>query len=370
MQVNFGLLCSNLYSFVRNFNFQSSSPPALPAEVDKKIEQSALPVIQAEAAPGPAVPEIKEKQIQVNPPIDAALKNAVQVHASGKSKAVEVIDLSCISDEIESSPSPVRGKARGITNIGNSCYMNASLQALGQCQGIAEILNTKLTAEHNPNAAKINSFRDRVLAFLQELQKKEKAIPKGNASGFMDFLMSCGWSLKIKKKNAHDAYPFVEFMMNSLQLEHKIYGVTVENDSAPIQFGTLLFPALLSEKRKKALFLSKDEKRDFFVVALEARFLDSQGGKNMRKVQPSHTLDLPYCDNESKKERYKLAAIIVNPSQFARSGHYVTYAPQGDKWVEYNDSEVLVHDALDQEALSAIEQHSYLCFYTRVGASL
>ena len=359
MQLDFCSLFDGLYSFVRCLNSPPNIQPVLPIEGDKKIERSALPVIQAEAASLKAAPQLKDKQILevgIKPAIAVALKNAVQTNY----KAPEVIDLSRKNSDARASSS-VLDISRGITNIGNSCYMNASLQALCQCQGLLEML-----ADKKPNAAKVNSFREPVVAFLQKLQKKEKVIPKRCASEFMDFLIRSGWSSKEKKAHAHDVYPFVQFLLNSLGVSHKIHGVKVGNGSDAIQLCDLLSPADLSTRKKKKLFLSQNEKRDFFVVALESRFLDDQGRKNRRKVLPSLTLDLPHSENEAKKESYTLSAIIVNPSPFGNAGHYVTYAPQGDKWIEYNDDEVCVHDACDQEARSAIEQHSYLCLYTHI----
>jgi ubiquitin C-terminal hydrolase len=331
-------------------------------EQNKKVEAEELrmkqkqeqPLVQLQGPKNPAEAPV-EAPVLAADPIDL-LKGALQVQSD--------VAKSSLSSHSPSTPFI----ARGITNIGNSCYMNASLQALGQCPGLIEMLAEKQDAAHNPKALEINCFRQQVLTFLQELQKKEKAIPDEFASHFMDFLISKGWSSKKEKFHAQDAYPFFQFLLDSLHLDSKIYGCKVGTSSEACSLRDLLFPADLTKGKKNNLFLSENKKCDFLVIAVEMRFhlgLFGEDQKNQREVRPCLSLELPYKNDETKKENYKLAAIVVNPASDNDDGHYVTYAPHGDKWIEFNDSRFLVHEALDPQALSKIQQHSYLYLYKR-----
>jgi len=255
---------------------------------------------------------------------------------------------------------------RGILNVGNSCYMNATIQALAECPFLLAVLEKEkgLTSAENPKAEKINNCRKKLREVLLSLQNgaAEKApFPRAEAAKLLKFFLDLqvtdpayfieATATKEKLGEQMDAALFVEFLADYLGLSFKMTHVKLQEGEKVEQLS-------LKDLVGQAKVAKNQSSPDLLVVCIADRFSNS-AKKKRTQVEPSS--ELP--------SGYKLCAVICNPSGHAAAGHYMTYAPKREPgakgWVEYNDSEVTISADDDKEMHAVIEKHSYLYFYVK-----
>ena len=92
--------------------------------------------------------------------------------------------------------------------------------------------------------------------------------------------------------------------------------------------------------------------------------------KLYKKIIPSHALDIA-VDGQKETVPYALSAVSVHSGSTPRGGHYYTYIPKvvdgKHIWLEYNDSQVFVHDTPDdiKKVELDIQINGYVYFYTQ-----
>ena len=92
------------------------------------------------------------------------------------------------------------------------------------------------------------------------------------------------------------------------------------------------------------------------------------------RILPSPIIDFPLTNHPTKKAHFVLCSIVVHSGKSAKSGHYYTYVPQqlddSEAYLEYDDSTVRLHHnpriakkEIDKTVLDDVAENGYLYFY-------
>ncbi|KAJ1665563.1 hypothetical protein IW140_004052 [Coemansia sp. RSA 1813] len=318
-------------------------------------------------------------------------------------------------DRLSSGWRSVRPIGPGLSNLGNTCFLNSVLQCLTYTPPLAEYL---LTREHSSSCragdncilcrfenhvARALSKRENstiapksIVGRLKMIAKHMRVGRQEDAHEFLRFLIE-----SIQRSLMHGIDPKIDQRIQETTLMHRVFGGYLQSQvhcthcgydsntfepaldiNLDIQAGSHIAKALRSFVRPETLTRDnryKCEKCGKLVEAIKQttvyrlpRILTLQlkrfsafGGKINRYVEFPLTLDMRSYVSKSSLERepcmYSLYAVLVHSGGTARSGHYFCFvkSPAG-VWYELNDS--MVHQVSERTVL---KQSAYLLFYER-----
>jgi ubiquitin C-terminal hydrolase len=310
----------------------------------------------------------------------------------------------------------------GMVNSGNSCYMNATLQALRASQKVRSFLLDPKREQH--------ALADATLATFCELEQPgTKPFSFESDSAFREFVVQCakenkcGWHPS-GKTSQEDADEFLNSFLDLINVPNFDFrfkmdydfpiripsleksggranriSLSIKDNPAGISIQDLISKNVCTElfERDAALNAANfkrehsraeikkvenmAEKLDvktvqehifksapsFLPITLKRYTHDENGAqKDDKLIKPSDTLEITL--ENGKKAHYALQAIVLHTGgKSIHSGHYYTYVPKmidGEKkWVKYNDDRVTVHS--EEHVLDDIMKNGYIYLYDR-----
>lgn len=277
-----------------------------------------------------------------------------------------------------------RPTVRGLSNLGNSCFMNASLQCLTQIQPLVNLIF---------NSGVKNGDKERLVFRLFEEHLKNYYAP--SKSGNFNSFSPSGLFRNMKKINfrmvpgrQHDAHEFALGVLGAVE-EH--YRKEKRSQLFEAAFGGKLVSDITCSKCKHVsssyesmLSLSLDINKarninealkDFFkpdflvkenkykcekckvkveakkqyrieqapnVVILHLKRFNYMGRKISKSVEFQEQMAMTEFEKNRPKNpnKYELIGIVEHLGSSLGAGHYVSYVKSGGKWFSCNDSSV------------------------------
>nr|XP_023415811.1 ubiquitin carboxyl-terminal hydrolase 17-like protein 6 [Cavia porcellus] len=290
------------------------------------------------------------------------------------------------------------GVGAGLRNLGNTCYVNATLQCLTYTPPLANhmlALGLRLSCP----GKRICMWCAIRCHITQALRHPGRVIQPSRAL-LADF----------HRENQEDAHEFLMFIVDAMQkvdlhsenrsLVREIFGGYWRSQIKCLQCGStsdtfdpyLDIPLDIKSTRsvKQALARSVQPEElsgenayhcsiclqkmpasktltlhtaSKVLIILLKRFSDVTGKKIAKHVQYSECLDMqPYMSEQNNKPLlYTLYAVLVHAGFTSHSGHYFSYVRAGDgHWYKMNDNKVTACDRT-----SALIQDAYVLFYVQ-----
>uniref|UniRef100_A0A667Y7P6 USP domain-containing protein n=1 Tax=Myripristis murdjan TaxID=586833 RepID=A0A667Y7P6_9TELE len=289
----------------------------------------------------------------------------------------------------------------GLRNVGNTCFLNATLQCLSYTPPLG---NYMLAQEHS------KTCDDPVLCMMCTMQEHITEVFANSGKVIEPLGEFC-------RGNQEDAHEFLRYIVSAMQSSclrgteldmrtqetsfiHQVFGgylrsrveclnckavsdtlepfmdVALEIQTVPSVTKALeqfVRPEQLGGENaykcsecKKMVTASKrltiHHSSNVLTVALK-RFADFSGGKLTKDVKYPEYLDLrPFMSqSQGEPEIYALYAVLVHSGSSCDSGHYFCYIKASSgQWYKMDDSSVAVSDIR-----SVLSQQAYLLFYIK-----
>ncbi len=342
---NFGDKASRFRELRQQFESNVATHKQLQLQLATQATQAATDMQKAiEASKKEALVETEKKRLQA------------EQEASPKAKQEQA------KKEADAQQKVVHAVRGGIANVGNNCYMSATIQALAECPFLRAVLEKEFQSVGDSKVKAINDCRKKLLQVLDSLQSTGKnggALSQAEVGELLKFFLdfqvkdpSYGMSqssVAEKFDKQMDAALFIEFLVTYLGLSVTMKDIALKDAVKGISLEALIATT------KYAKDLVKSDGPDLLVFCIAGRF-SQNGKKKLTSVQPSSMLS----------ETYKLCAVICNPSDMASEGHYITNVPVSKGWIEYNDASVSEIAAVNLQQQELIEQHSYIYLYAKI----
>ena len=319
-------------------------------------------------------------------------------------------------------PAKVRHIAPGLSNYGNTCYMNSVMQSLIHTPPLAfALLSNDISALHGEWGGKPNPTFDPVLA-MQKFARRSLLLNGANTNAPADFNRNLkAFAKPLRQGRQEDAHEYLRFLLEamqqcclarapkSLKQDHparqttfiqKIFGGKLRSRVTCLNcnhnsdtFDPILDISLDMHKGISSLtdafraFVKKDtlsgtEKykcdsckrkvnatKQFTIenaplaLTVHLKRFGPFGGKISRPIAFDDTLNIgPYMSNRSQSARYRLYAVVHHYGSGPNSGHYVASVKSpSNRWTRMDDS----HVSEMHNQTPAGDQSAYILFYLR-----
>ncbi|KAL7824603.1 hypothetical protein SRHO_G00345110 [Serrasalmus rhombeus] len=235
----------------------------------------------------------------------------------------------------------------GFPNIGNTCFMNATLQCL-----------LSLTCFWTPIIAQQASWMDtassQMLRCLAELQQARLSSSKKQKKQLLRALKSC-LSARCPAFDGYDqedAHEFLMLILLQLKEEGEALRTSCVSSICPVEHFEF---QLKSVRTCTSCGLQVSRVEDFNHLSL-----------NLRSTL-AHSLHA-YFQECPPTGLYRLHGVVSHLGNSLDSGHYISDVAEGegDSWLTFNDSEVSHMN--ESAVLKRRAKTAYLLFYVRSGA--
>jgi ubiquitin C-terminal hydrolase len=260
--------------------------------------------------------------------------------------------FACIAYDIydalrSNDPAVLQQFGYGIKNGGNSCYINAVIQALRFCPSFVAMVQE--TA--------IEGVNQRLSSLFAQLTRQ--TVARSEINDFRDYLISSGFH--VSTDGQEDAQAFLQFLLEKVSLPSFTY--KEDSRSQTLADNHLIVPIPPGDVKtiQESLNLTFESPPPKFLPIMLRRYT-FQGGNIQRDttaVLPSETIIIP--TRQTTPARYSLRSMVVHSGN-GSSGHYYMYTPSRDAIVEYNDNRVRLRAHPEREHNDA-SRNGYLFFY-------
>ena len=257
--------------------------------------------------------------------------------------------------QVVENPQAPASAGKGIVNGGNSCYINAVVQALRFIN-----LQPSLSAQEEVPGARqrLNNLHEKL---------KHTTVTADEINTFRDFLrQECGLRAgAFSQEDANEAATHLMEALNLIPFEFYSYNPEVKREVKDL--GTMAILSIAKEEQEQSINHLIQEMS--FIAApsilpIQLRRYDVENNsftKLTNHVNPDQNITVRLQNGQTAK--YELASVVVHQGSTPKSGHYYCYAPQSDgSWFEYNDSHVASHSPANR-ALEDAKTNGYLFFY-------
>ena len=287
------------------------------------------------------------------------------------------------------SGSDVSDSPKGLSNIGNSCYIGSIMQFMALDETYAGLFLNALPVETTPLPVRQLQLLGRPI--IQKLQAKQ-SVTVEELTSFRQSLLHNGWlqGNELRIASQQDASELFVFLTDKLKLDEQL-GVTTDYSmqGGDAQVDSLESMLVLSEI-EEGIDLNTLLERNMFgrvenfrnelnvpylrkfsslpeVLTIQiARFQYSRELQRVVKVDmnvpvPQQKLiiddDFIEDDNEDDDVEYHLESFILHIGDSPTQGHYVGYFKRDDQWYGYNDSVVR---PVTEEEVNTLSRKAYL----------
>ncbi len=296
---------------------------------------------------------------------------------------VEYHELPCVKNQIELINDVIQQSSVefqntvqqgcGIQNGGNSCYLNASIQALR----FTNILSGQQNRGENELKKKIIEIASKLrtsLVSANEINDLRNDIIKNHLQHFGAYTQEDAHELCVALLDIIEA-PLIQFYEKNTEEYKKGYKVEAayRNDSVSI-IDLTVNEGSISQCIAQEKSFSPNNLPEFLPISLR-RYTARQNLVTNEFVLEKTTHDVPLervirvplssqqgIPNENQFAEYELVSSIIHRGATPREGHYYTYVlnSEGD-FVRYDDSRVYKQNF--QETVADIERNGYIYFY-------
>lgn len=246
----------------------------------------------------------------------------------------------------------------GLPSIGNTCFMNSSIQCFLSCTKIKNELES-----HDKFGILFSSIQNNRVSVCKHLILEYK---KMNPDGYNIF-------------QQHDCNEFIEFFLDSLDIKSSKVNIIYENLSKNGKSGTpvescnnvislgvssslvnSIVDFSISEGETHIHRCIFDTINDVVIFHVKRRSYDMVNGQmKFIKIEDDMTInEVLYMKDKNGKTTLKLRSAIIHFGN-EQSGHYVSCVNNNDEWY-------LIDDMKISKVNSSILLKSYILFYERV----
>ena len=271
-----------------------------------------------------------------------------------------------------------RTVGRGITNSGNSCYMAAALQGLLRVPQMAQKIWEANAGDENSESA--SNFLKQSMSPLFGINEPGRSLNVSETEAIRTFFRKQGWMPEMAHNLLQDPADFLRFLLPLLELPEfaastrdnrggnnkgHLLSIPARNLQQPISLQDFVAPKDMAsaDGKRKGYKLFPEVIPDILPIVIAGRTMVGNS-KNRTDIFPSQQLEVPLQGDTKKCIKYDLIAVLVHMGENPTGGHYLTYVPQDDGWVEYNDQYVAIRRN-DQTVDQRIQEDSYIYFYSR-----
>ncbi|MCB1213325.1 MAG: hypothetical protein KDK40_03410 [Chlamydiia bacterium] len=259
-------------------------------------------------------------------------------------------------------------ETKGITNIGNSCYINSVLTI---------ILNTCMRDDTGESMHPTQPFDPSSTPSVIDAMRMHYP-PKNEEDAIrLQYHVFCLREQFIAENQLpnitaqQDVAEFLQFLLDKLEINFSVCETNPNGNQVitPQTCASVHLPKLQSgEEFKDAFQRVVGENIQLVdspkVLPIQLKRFDYSTEIN-RSIKLNHlanvpeSLQVPALDGAQK---YTLNGYIIHLGEEVGSGHYVAVVKKGDDWFLYNDEKVT---KLSAEEESCLRSQSYLCFFQK-----
>ncbi|TSM52285.1 Ubiquitin carboxyl-terminal hydrolase 3 [Bagarius yarrelli] len=283
----------------------------------------------------------------------------------------------------DSEAVPARS-ATGLRNLGNTCFMNAILQSLGNIPEFsyyfkdmpAVSLRSGKTAGRRMYHTR--SQGDSSVSLVEELRKTLCSLWQGNQTAFSpDALFYVIWKImpSFRGYQQQDAHEFLRYLLDHLhrELQGSRNGLPASSqlsESSNLNSGskcsingtptmvTDVFGGILHSEVNCLICGTESKKFDPF-LDLSLDIPSQFNVKRTKDQEPGPTCTLGVENSPPENCLYDLTAVVVHHGSGVGSGHYTAYGLHEGCWYHFNDSTVTV---VNEQTVAKAK--AYILFYT------
>ncbi len=293
---------------------------------------------------------------------DSTISNQIQLIKAALEQRKEALKTGVAPSEPMTTFDPIAGG--GIVNGGNSCYLNAVVQALRFVP-----FEDRYFGEENVQGAR---------GWLQALHAKlqNTSLTADDINDFRNFLrVSC--NLNADEYSQEDAHDAIMCILDALSVD--VFDVSAfnseENKNRIAAHTVLSIPILNAVKDKSISSLMQAEGIAFvqapttLPIHLERYIFENKSiNKNNTNVRLEQRLTVSLTDGTTRE--YELASVVIHKGETPQRGHYYSYALQENSdWVQFDDSQVRRSSGAHDETLQDIQSNGYMFMYRLLPAN-